>query len=728
MFVNDNEFYNEFYRPQWTIEETYKNHMSSYLQKVFPDHSKEQLDQILNTIVQSRLKSPKITIVKHNFDDNSWDKKQYDLLSVANTTKTKFGFTPIGVAYRNDVENVFHEAFVIENQKERKKIKAKKLEAEVHSDITKALYYNNQQMGIKIDINAISGVMNRNIFFKSVWNYNAITSTARYSIMQGYGLIERFLGATIYLSSPDDVINYIITLLQRYPGDKLIHETLSQYPGIHIPSVDDVYNYLVEKNLKLYIINVEKKYKTSILQLLASLSQYQLFFIFYANCLWNFFDCNKHIVSKWLHELFKTKGLIIRKYLNEKPDNIVLDTTIDDLKDKELITFIAVLCAKIFNNQPLYDAIKDIRMHKIVIELYQFLSSYFTKYFGHLLENYFTVCHLTQHPTKQRHMLRRSVLISDTDSIIFTVEHFTGLFSQLQEVNSKAATIGNLVIYLTKKHFDNMFKYMSVQLGIRTKHLHRIEFKNEFYYISLIRTNLKKHYVGLVKFIEGGMCLKQPKLDIKGQMFKKSAFTAIIKDKVKDLFKHVLTESAKGNKISFFDITDTIIKLEQQVIKACENNDSTYLLSIPIKTKDQYKNGENTPSYFYYKFFMETIAKELGISSILLPEKFHKIPLKYSVTYKKLSILDPLKQSNTKLHNNIVTFLKQYPHKKINFLYMPVSVNKIPEEIRYLVDYNHIVFETCQPFYLMLASFGFPISLNDYDSNKLILSNLYTNG
>ena len=707
------------------ILQYYKRNMLIVMSRLFKNKSKDQLEQDIDDIIKNRFHERSIKLIYHDRASNDYRIEQKDLSLVTDYIKNNLVHTPTGSSYiPSKVEESIHSAFISHNQKQRSKIKKQMLQAEAQHQDNLYDSLNTEQMNIKILINAISGVMLLpSTFFSSKWNYNAITSIVRYVIMSGYGIIERFLSGFLFFENINDVINYITLLIESYPGNKKIKSILNKYK-LYQPTKKDLYDYLMN-NYSYYTLTIPSSEQELVNKCLESLSSYERSYIYYCGSLYNLMFNNVPLFKQWIDEFFTQRDILIQKYLTKDsiqvksvsesfldlPDHILTVSLNLDIVQKQLKS----------DKETLQDVLANNNIHQFFIEYHHFVIKHIESMFKPIFDTFFNDT-LLPNVLKHKNMIRKSVLISDTDSIIFTLESFISKFNNDKlVVNNRTRCINMIIVYLISSYLAHVFMYISANLNIEKEHLTDINIKSEFFYPVLIITMLRKHYTGIIQVREGTF-LNPPKLDLKGQIFKKSNLSFSLRDRFKSwVYNDILIPIMNGNQLSLKEIIKQIIGLDIDIINSINDNKDTYLTSIPIKNKTDYKNPKIS-IYFYYQFY-KSIYKSIFGNNIQLPHKFVKIPLKYGITYKKINLINKIKLSNPKLFMKIVKFLKKYPSKTIRFLYLPLEKPEIPSELMYLIDYPKIIRNNCLGYHVLLASLGF--ILPDSSNNICTLLDLY---
>ena len=147
-----------------------------------------------------------------------------------------------------------------------------------------------------------------------------------------------------------------------------------------------------------------------------------------------------------------------------------------------------------------------------------------------------------QHIGNRHEMIRNSVPISDTDSVITTMVKWMLWYNKGDMfVNQDSYNIAAMGIYfMTKCVEHSLYKY-SIGYGAKGKFAKIMKMKNEFLYVALVLYSLKKTYAGIIAIHEG-IKLKKYKVDIKGANLRSSAICKESTDFNKELIVKVAKE------------------------------------------------------------------------------------------------------------------------------------------------------------------------------------------
>jgi hypothetical protein len=542
---------------QSAITKEYTNNIIAYMSAKHPQLDPDKIKNIVINIVENKLNRPKLAQINHPaYGDAQLDKM--DLLEATNSMTDSI-VTPAGTRYMKPTTRPSFVKEMIQNDlKQRKIVKNEALDHGARGENRQAAIKNAIQTRIKIGVNSISGAMNSayNCLYDPA-GYNAITSTARHGCMVGYGHTERFLEGNFYFTKIESIINWIVQLIRVCPTQEHIEKMMDQY-NLYQPMPDEVVANFID-SLKNYTSDI---HKIQLATFVEKLPFYQLAFVYYACNLKNIIRQNEKHFRPWLEYFFTNPDI----------DNINEDIDPYELfkLDGDLVTMVSSINPDLLENNPPFDTPKDRPdiARKIII-----ISKVFQTKINELQDLFDTFIYVMvdlPDATKHKNMLRRCVIVSDTDSIIFTTKNWIEWYSKGINFKSTSFQINALVVYLLTKSLTHTFAVMSMNMGIEGDDLRKISMKNEFLYPVMLRTPMGKHYAGITTQQEGRV-YKKPKPDIKGKFLRGSDLCKESTTAVKDFLLQMIDDYMKYSILDSRILIDKVVQFEHKIIQSIEN-------------------------------------------------------------------------------------------------------------------------------------------------------------
>lgn len=692
VLTHSSEYYKERYSRKTSLMKEYKANMMVFLRHRFPTTSIDKLTSILNNIVRTQYESRELKYLKSPSCCNI-EVKSGDLLEITNEMNEDI-ISPYGVTYVQVAERkaVFSD-FIEDKQGERKVVKKDMFLADAAGDTNTVKMKDLKQRNIKIDINVLSGVMLSTVTFRSAINYNAITATSRFSIMTAYATVELAMSSNYYFHSEDRAINWIINLLRIMPSEDVLSQCLADY-NIAIPSVEKVFEAYQEQvnNYSTLCKGIELQ------KILSSLSPLELAFVYYGVNIKRIFQDNEYFRHFFGTMLDLSK---VPLYEGEIPK-------LARPKDGIIHTFAVIMHSSDIGKLTMehideHDPIIARKLYSTYLYLEEQLKS---------LESLFdTLVLLPICPTDitvHKNMIRRTVLLSDTDSILFTnVAWIKWYFSDIA-ITEASKNFNAAIVTIISKFLEHVFGYMSACMNIGVDQIKTIAIKNEFMYDLFLRTPISKHYAGYVSYREG-VHQNPYKFDLKGKNFRGSDLCKETTTYAKWLIRYIFDNFLKTYTLDAEDMITKVIIFEQRIKQSIAHGEVTFLTQKPIQLKQNYAKPESS-NYLYYELWTEVFSEKYG--ELNLPQKTKELPI-YRITLKDHHHLHHIKAIDKDIYDKFIDFIKKYPKKEFLRVLIPMD-GGIPEELKAIANYRKVCSLNCYSLNLILKSFN----LNNYPGTK----------
>lgn len=633
-----------------------------------------------------------------------------DLLTHINSINTKI-IAPFGSTYETaDRISSFLKGMIDEKSALRKKEKKLMLKAKQNNDKVAATYHNNNQSTIKVNMNSLIGAMGSNFnFLSSVANFNSVTSIGRYFVTNAFAHGERFLHANFFFLNEEELINHIVTCVRFGPDKDKVIEVCRQ-KGFKVPTADEVYDFLIS-NLHKYQFATQHPH---IKQMLRSLHPGELTFIFYMSNMKNLVFENEWYFRPWLDQFLQGANADLSKVSQIDPQDIY-----------KLDGDLAIVLSTVYNQEmPVNDKGNSISIYQTVDEYPDLarkfacigqamqakideIADVFDLFMNHNVAITYT------HELK--HMFRDVIMLSDTDSILFTVKDWIQWYQKDMKFTPTAFSINSIVVYWLSKSIKNLLVHMSKAFGAVGDDVYKMNMKNEFMMPIEIVTSLKKHYASILA-IQEGVFYKEPKLDIKGVNLRGSNFSQETLNYIEWWIRDLIDTIYHTGKISAQTKIIEVLRFERLIYDSLRQHEVRFLTVDPIKNENEYKEADKSV-YFNYLFWEHVFAEKYG--HILIPTKCYILPLT-NINHQVYKAL--LADKYPDIAKKIKEFVDAHPGKEITRVPINPLTNTIPEELLDITHYKSIIYDNVKPFYIILQSLG--LSLGNGKS-KILLSDIY---
>lgn len=681
----------------------YVDRMVDYLRLHHPDMPDATLQEFVECQVRQRIQPAQADVLYHPVPGKTV-RKTVSLMRHLQEDLAQNIIVPSGTCYTlPTVRESFLKITLADKKVQRSVYKKAMLKALAQGDTVMAETNNYLQASTKIFLNSAPGAMGspHNPLY-DLPGYNAITAIARHSVKYGYAHVERLVEGNLYLRTYTDVVNYCLGLLRVIPTT---WQQVLTIHLLHIPSVAELVTYF-SNSLKYYCLVIPTE---AITAFVSRLTPADRAFVFYAGNLRHLVRANDALFRTFFQKLFAIAPQI--------------DPTVDPVSvfrfEHDLLAMVTSLNYDLLGKDPetdMYFELDQAVIHnpdgvRRIISVAKTMEAHLQS-LEDLLVAVFRVD--TDLPNVQNHdnMIRRCVIVSDTDSVIFSNQSMVEWYSGAVTFEKSSYEINAITVYVISQTLEHIFARQSCGFGMVGTDITMIAMKNEFLYPIMMRAPIKKHYAG-ISTIQEGKLLAVPKKDIKGLQFRSSTLSRLTNKTTEDFLNWVLTTIMRDVKISIAEIYEKVAQFELAVHTSLLSGEKTFLQTMSVKNQEDYVDADIT-GYFYYDLWESVFVPEFD--HIQLPNKCYKIPLKHNGRI----LTDPTfvagwQAAYPSCYERYQAFFAARPKKQISSLLLPPTLMSIPEFLRPAVDVRAIIHTNCTPLYLVLEALGIGLAFSKGD-------------
>lgn len=695
-YIRNAEYSQERQRPK--LLTNYLEQMVRYLSIKHPNQPKEKIEEFVKGTIRERFKSPQVEVILHRTEGNS-EVKEMRLDQYVSTVIKDNNLSPSGTCYHPTSRKTSFLRMSIEGKiKARNDFKKRYLAAEAQGEKREATYFNLNQANSKIFNNAIAGGMKIKQFILGCKaGFNAITSSGRMSVKQGYSFIERAVNGNIYLPSVRDAVTYVINHARHVHPD---FSPLINNGTLYVPTIQEVASYLLAS-----VENYTRDLNSHELEVvIGGLSPVERSYVFYAGCINNLCRYNESIMRTWIDSCFIS---------DEIPSALYADIDIAEIKS---FGGDVISCMLSTNYQRLgrkpgttdkWNSLKDAASNNPEgLKEFIYCCRHFVKNFEAfvpVLRPVFQIQTTFSKLTFQHRMARKTVPLSDTDSNIFSTQELIRWKRGKIDFTQEAYEMNAIVTFLLSQCLEHVFARLSAGFGAEGKDVFRISMKNEFLYPILIATALAKHYLAIATMQEGSL-LPTPRKDIKGVGFRSSAYPKIITKGFETFVVNLFGIIEKAEPIRAGSILHHVAGVEKTIFDSIQNRESDYLQTVSIKRKEDYADPAIS-QYFYYEMWKEVFAPDYG--EMVIPNKCYKIPLKDGGRiFKDPVFLERMKEQHPDMCERLLSFIARNPKRDISAVLIPPFKGKIHPFFLEIMDLRCHISAVMAGYYHFLDALG----------------------
>lgn len=595
--------------------------------------------------------------------------------------------------------------YLDENVALRKKYK--KMAQAYEAEGNKALYsyYNNSQDNAKRVNNSVSGgfVADGSVI-KNTSAHSTLTSTTRSIASLSNACNERVIEGNRHYYSPDIVLGNIASICSKTNFDE-VEFAVHEY-GINIPSVDAVMK-CISRSTRLYFRDSRKE--ALIRDVVEKMQPLERAAFVYTGDLYHLRQLNHDFMRQFITDLSRrgdatpVEDVVDKLY---KTDELVINyahqINITMLKGK------GKDYAKLLPEEQciLYNTAKNII--DTILHYKPFLKAFF------LTKN--------SPPTMASlpRMIRRAVVLSDTDSTMFSVDGWVKWYFGALTFSDDGFAVGGAVMYMATQSIAHILAHFSANMNVERNRLFSLAMKPEYVFPVFAQTSVAKHYYTAMLVKEGNV-YADIKMEIKGVHMKDSTVPKNIIKGAAAAMENIIRKVMAGEKLSLYDILNKAMDVERDIISSLERGETTYLKRLQIKPKESYKEKENPKlnakgnvvdhtNYRHYTCWERCFAKHAKNCHNYEPPPYTSVTIPVTLTSAKTTTEWLSTMENRAFAEAFKEWMDDHDIKVLTQLHIPIAHCQnfgIPEELLPILDKKRIVLALTRSYRNVVESHGF---------------------
>jgi len=305
-----------------------------------------------------------------------------------------------------------------------------------------------------------------------------------------------------------------------------------------------------------------------------------------------------------------------------------------------------------------------------------------------------------------KHMVRRTVVLSDTDSTCFTLDEWVKWYKDgVFHVDGETIAIGGAVSYITTQVIVNFLRILSCNLNVDAGLVDKLGMKNEFLWLAHVPAEVSKHYYAYTVLQEGTV-LTKPEIEIKGVHLKNSTVPKFVIEDGKALMQSILEKVSSNQPLHFGTIAKRIVELERTIRESVFAGESVFLKKSKINAAESYVQEADKSPYARHTFWSEVFAPTYG-EVPPPPYEVVKIPTKVQSKTALNTWLASIE--NVELRTRLLDWLVRNNKKDLPTIYLNdtyVKGSGIPAEILSVIDIERIVLDVTIQHRVILETMG----------------------
>lgn len=583
--------------------------------------------------------------------------------------------------------------FIDRNAKVRSAAKKEAFAAKAAGNTDLFIAKNNEQGNMKIYNNSLSGAFgSEGTSLCNPTAHSTLTSTTRTVSSIGNAINEKIISGNRHYRSYDIVLNNIVAIITLVDTVEL-GNVLAKY-SLYLPNTDDVME-CIKHSSDLYWIN--EKLMKKLRAFVNKLSPIQKAAFVYIGDLYHLRKHNDEFVRQFLTKL-------------SCKETRVLEDPFSALKgiDEGVINYSAQICSEELRGL----GTDKKKMHeKGVLTILASTAMNVVNVLGEYSDLITTLLASNTLPCSVayiRSMVRRAVVLSDTDSTMFSIDEYVKWYFGHMKFGPDAFALASSVMFLSTESIANGLKILSSNITPDKEMLSVLSMKPEFSFTVFAQTSVAKHYFASVAVQEGNVFAK-PDLEIKGVHLKSSATPPVLTKLAKEKMESILNAISNNERISLKKYLGDLADIERSITSSILNGETTYLKTGTIKDTEAYSGPLMQSPYMHYVLWNEVFEPKYG-GVEAVPYSVVKIPLNISNKTDMANWIDNM--VDTELADRLRKWMivnKKDTIKTILLNLTYVKSKGMPIEILAAIDSKRLVLELTKAFRMISETLGYYI-------------------
>lgn len=571
---------------------------------------------------------------------------------------------------------------------------AKKASQKAEQDGDHLTYINkhNEQANKKMYNNSLSGAfVAKGSIFNNPTAHNTLTSITRTVSSLGNATNEKIIMGNRHYRNADVTLSNVISICALTDLNAL-EETIKQFNLVY-PTIEDVVE-CIKYSTDVYWRD-EIAFQ-DIREFIYKLSPIERAAVVYVSDLYHIRKHNPEFVRQLLTEFsIKVKG-------------IVIDDAIPKLykTDEAVVNFAHQIClseakgiGKDYAKTSYENVCTILATCNNIISVTEKYKSFF--------DNIFLTDNMPVSTAYLPDMVRRSVVLSDTDSTMFSVDDYINWYFGKLTFSEESFAVAGTIVYIATQSISHVLAMLSANLGVERKKIFALSMKPEFVFPVFAQTSVAKHYYTMILVKEGNVYSKM-KMEIKGVHLKSSASPPDLIKGAQDHMQTILTDIMDGKQLSLMEKLKRVANIERRITESLLSGKTDYFKKSKVKLPEAYSSDipEKTP-YLWHMFWEQVMTEKYGATA-LPPYSSIKIPTVMDNPSKLKEWVENIQDEQ--IRDKFKSFLTNYSKRQLPTIYLPLAYVEsfgIPPEIVSAIDVKKILLDLTNVERIVLESLGY---------------------
>ena len=397
----------------------------------------------------------------------------------------------------------------------------------------------------------------------------------------------------------------------------------------------------------------------------------------------------------------------IRDFIEYEPVSIDNpEYWLEERADAHTVAYVSLLCSKLLvGNQLSKVKSEDYETYKLIGDMCRHTFEVLDKYHD-FISTFLRPDYLTPEAFDIEQTVRRVVITSDTDSTIFTTQHWTNLVTGSYNFEELSYKVGYFMTFVSSQMTVHLLSLMSRNLGLKGETLKTVSMKSEYFFPAYCITPSAKHYYAFISAREGNV-YQENELEVKGVGLRNSKIPSEVMEPFTEHLANTLQTVIDKGELELKDILEQPLLAERSVRASLESGSTEYLMHSQLKAHTAYAKGEEAAPYQYHVLWNEVFAPVYG-DSPPLPYTAVKVSAKLNNRTQLNEWVNSIE--DRALAQRLADYISRNNKTSITTFNIPAILftdRPIPKELLKVLDTSSLISGIMAPYYLYLESMGF---------------------
>lgn len=645
--------------------------------------------------VIEQLKSMKDPIVRY-YERNDYGDRDVQEITLSGYLNQVISngeiLAPSFTSYLNsEVKESLLVGFTDNNKLRRSKSKKEAQRAKAAGNIELHIIKNNEQTNMKLYNNSLSGAFaTKGSVLHNPSAHSTLTSITRTVVSISNASNEKMLEGNRHYYNPEITLFNMVSIISNIDSQAMA-ATIERY-GLVYPSVDDVISVL-RRSTELYWHDIRAM--QDLRTFVSKLDPVERAAIVYTGDMYHVKHFNPDFIRQLLSELSKKiEGVIVEDALKR------IHTF-----DEAIVNLAHYICMREMKGKGKdYESLPVDHLNTVVATCMNIEETILR--YKDFIETMFLTKNLPNSVSMIPTMVRRAVVVSDTDSTLFSTDNWVNWYFGSMDYTDESIAIAASAMFMTTQCMAHGLAIVSANINVKREKLFDLAMKPEYFFPVFIMTPVAKHYFALIAVVEGNV-YEHTEKEIKGANLKSSSNARAVIKHADEQMGRIMTLIHRNEKISIINELQSVSLLEQGIKDSLLRGEVEYFKHSKIKQPEAYASTAEMSPYLHHMLWQQVFEPRYGAI-----EEPPYLVIKVPTTLANKSSLKQWVESiqDTELRLRLQDWLQRYKKTSLKTIYLSdlhVQAFGMPEEIKSVVDVKRIILDLTGTQRMILDSIGF---------------------